>query len=106
MKIGHVLFDSYVYLPWNFSHLAYVNTCWQMYSTVCRVATVFQTRYTAPGFWCAGLNLFLGMEKLVTNPSEKDHLKTCIARARDNLDEKENEESMPSNRQPGISSKL
>ncbi|GJN33908.1 hypothetical protein PR202_gb22538 [Eleusine coracana subsp. coracana] len=71
-----------------------------MYSTVCRVATVLQTRYTAPGFWRAGLNLFLGMEKLVTNPSEKEHLKTCILRAREHLDEKENEESMPSNRQP------
>jgi E3 ubiquitin-protein ligase AIP2 len=46
------------------------------------------------------------MEKLVTNPSEKEHLKISIARAREHLDEKENEESMPSNRQPGISSKL
>ncbi|TVU09665.1 hypothetical protein EJB05_43154 [Eragrostis curvula] len=71
-----------------------------MYSTVSRVATVLQTRYTAPGFWRAGLNLFLGMEKLVTIPSEKEHLKTCISRAREHLDEKENEESMPSNRQP------
>nr|CAB3453464.1 unnamed protein product [Digitaria exilis] len=35
-----------------------------MYSTVCRVATVLQTRYTAPGFWRAGLNLFVGTEKL------------------------------------------
>ncbi|KAJ1289799.1 hypothetical protein BS78_02G192400 [Paspalum vaginatum] len=70
-----------------------------MYSTVCRVATVLQTRYTAPGFWRAGLNLFLGTEKLVTNPAEKEHLKTCISRAREHLDEKENEDSMPINRE-------
>ncbi|XP_062193439.1 E3 ubiquitin-protein ligase AIP2 [Phragmites australis] len=70
-----------------------------MYSMVCRVATVLQTRYTAPGFWRAGLNLLVGMEKLVTNPSEKEHLKTCISRAREHLDEKENEDSMPSNRE-------
>lgn len=70
-----------------------------MYSTVCRVATVLQTRYTAPGFWRAGLNLFIGTEKLVTNPSEKERLKSCISRAREHLDEKENEESMPRNRE-------
>jgi hypothetical protein len=74
----------------------------QMYSTVCRVATVLQTRYTAPGFWRAGLNLFVGAEKLVTNPAEKDHLKSCISRAREHLDEKENEDSMPSNREAGM----
>lgn len=74
-----------------------------MYSTVCRVATVLQTRYTAPGFWRAGLNLFLGTEKLVTNPSEKEQLKTFILRAREHLDEKENEESMPNNRETGMS---
>ncbi|CAN6196043.1 unnamed protein product, partial [Urochloa humidicola] len=70
-----------------------------MYSTVCRVATVLQTRYTAPGFWRAGLNLFVGTEKLVTNPAEKEHLKSCISRAREHLDEKENEDSMPSSRE-------
>ena len=73
-----------------------------MYSTVCRVATVLQTRYTAPGFWRAGLNLFVGTEKLVTNPAEKGHLKSCISRAREHLDEKENEDSIPSNREAGI----
>ncbi|VAI32555.1 unnamed protein product [Triticum turgidum subsp. durum] len=71
-----------------------------MYSTVCRVATVLQTRYTAPGFWRAGLNLFVATEKLLTNPAEKERLKTCILRAREHLDEKENEESMPTNREP------
>lgn len=70
-----------------------------MYSTVCRVATVLQTRYTAPGFWHVGLNLFVGIEKLVSNPAEKEHLKTCISRAREHLDEKENEDSVPSNRE-------
>ncbi|OEL37704.1 E3 ubiquitin-protein ligase AIP2 [Dichanthelium oligosanthes] len=70
-----------------------------VYSTVCRVATVLQTRYTAPGFWRAGLNLFMGTEKLVTNPAEKEHLKSCISRAREHLDEKENEDSMPTNRE-------
>ncbi|KAG8056853.1 hypothetical protein GUJ93_ZPchr0002g25502 [Zizania palustris] len=70
-----------------------------MYSTVCRVATVLQTRYTAPGFWRAGLNLFIGTEKLVTNPSEKEHLKAFILRAREHLNEKENEDSMTNNRE-------
>ncbi|KAL5200928.1 hypothetical protein ABZP36_035282 [Zizania latifolia] len=70
-----------------------------MYSTVCRVATVLQTRYTAPGFWRAGLNLFIGTEKLVTNPSEKEHLQTFILRAREHLNEKENEDSMTNNRE-------
>jgi E3 ubiquitin-protein ligase AIP2 len=77
-----------------------------MYSTVCRVATVLQTRYTAPGFWRAGLNLFIGTEKLLAKPSEKEHLKTCILRAREHLDEKEKEEAMPSNRVPGIELRL
>lgn len=72
-----------------------------MYSAVCRVATVLQTRYTAPGFWRAGLSLFMGTEKLVNNPAEMEHLKTCISRALEHLDEKENEDSMPSNRQAG-----
>ncbi|OVA13017.1 zinc finger protein [Macleaya cordata] len=62
-----------------------------IYSVVCRVATVLQTRYTAPGFWFAGKELFEQAERLVTDSSERQHLKACIARAREHLHEKENQ---------------
>ncbi|XP_008797364.1 E3 ubiquitin-protein ligase AIP2 [Phoenix dactylifera] len=62
-----------------------------IYSTICRVATVLQTRYTATGFWLAGLRLFEEAEGLVTESSEKEHMKKCIARAREHLHEMESE---------------
>ncbi|WOL17174.1 E3 ubiquitin-protein ligase [Canna indica] len=62
-----------------------------MYSTVCRVATVLQTRYTAPGFWLMGLRLFEEAENLVTEPSERENVKRCITRAREHLNEMESE---------------
>ncbi|KAJ1430149.1 Zinc finger, RING-type [Sesbania bispinosa] len=55
------------------------------YSVICRVATVLKTRYTAPGFWNAGLDLFEQALLLVSEPSEKEHLKACIAQAREHL---------------------
>ncbi|KRH15708.1 hypothetical protein GLYMA_14G105900v4 [Glycine max] len=55
------------------------------YSVLCRVATVLKTRYTAPGFWNAGLGLFEQAHLLVSDPSEKEHLKACIAQAREHL---------------------
>ncbi|KAK7377147.1 hypothetical protein VNO80_02567 [Phaseolus coccineus] len=55
------------------------------YSVICRVATVLKTRYTAPGFWNAGLGLFELAHLLVSEPSEKEHLKACIAQAREHL---------------------
>lgn len=74
---------------------------WQIYSTVCRVATILQTRYTASGFWLAGLRLFEEAESLVTESSQKEHLKKCIARAREHLHDVENEVPA-SNRPTGI----
>lgn len=71
-----------------------------IYSAVCRVATVLQTRYTAPGFWLAGLRLFEDMNKLVSESSEKDHMKKCVARAREHLHEMENEVPESNSRQP------
>ncbi|KAI3833538.1 hypothetical protein MKW98_024537 [Papaver atlanticum] len=72
-----------------------------IYTVVCRVATVLQTRYTAPGFWFAGKELFEQAERLVTESSERQHLKSCIARAREHLHEKENQpEVSESNRGP------
>ncbi|XP_030538530.1 E3 ubiquitin-protein ligase AIP2 [Rhodamnia argentea] len=56
-----------------------------IYSVVCRVATILKTRHTAPGFWLAGLGLFEEAESLVSNASEKEHLKSCIAQAREQL---------------------
>ncbi|KAI3983652.1 hypothetical protein MKX01_042488 [Papaver californicum] len=62
-----------------------------IYTLVCRVGTVLQTRYTAPGFWFAGKELFEQAERLVTESSERQHLKSCIARAHEHLHEKENQ---------------
>ncbi|XVF48794.1 hypothetical protein PTKIN_Ptkin03bG0217300 [Pterospermum kingtungense] len=60
------------------------------YSVVCRVATILKTRYTAPGFWFAGLRLFELLESLVSDPSEKGHLRNCISQAKEHLNETEN----------------
>lgn len=46
---------------------------------------MLKTRYTAPGFWNAGLSLFEQALLFVTEPSEKQHLKACIAQAREHL---------------------
>ncbi|KAK4422335.1 E3 ubiquitin-protein ligase AIP2 [Sesamum alatum] len=61
------------------------------YTVVCRVATILKTRYTSPGFWNAGLNLFREAEQLVLDASERKHLQSCIAQARDQLGEVENQ---------------
>ena len=63
---------------------------WQFYTVVCRVATILKTRYTAPGFWLAGLRLFELAESLVSEPSQKQHLKVCIAQTKEHLYEVEN----------------
>ncbi|KAK1263520.1 E3 ubiquitin-protein ligase AIP2 [Acorus gramineus] len=60
-----------------------------IYSAVCRVATILQTRYTAPGFWQAGLRLFEEAGRLVAEPSERNHLRSCVVRAREHLHEAE-----------------
>lgn len=65
---------------------------WQFYSVVCRVATILKTRYTAPGFWLAGLSLFEEAESLISGPSEKAYLKNCINGARDQLHQADNSE--------------
>lgn len=61
------------------------------YSVVCRVATILKTRYTAPGFWHAGLQLFLDTEQLVSESSERKHLQGCIAQTRDHLNDVQNQ---------------
>lgn len=58
---------------------------------VCRVATILKTRYTMPGFWNAGLGLFVEAEHLVSGSSEKKHLQSYITQAREQLAEVENE---------------
>ncbi|KAG5403495.1 hypothetical protein IGI04_009614 [Brassica rapa subsp. trilocularis] len=57
------------------------------YTVVSRVATVLKTRYTATGFWVAGLSLFEEAERLVSDTSEKKHLKSCIEQAKEQLTE-------------------
>ncbi|XVF88989.1 hypothetical protein PTKIN_Ptkin19aG0095600 [Pterospermum kingtungense] len=60
------------------------------YSAVCRVSTVLKTRYTAPGFWLAGLRVFELLESLVSDPFQKGHLRNCISQAKEHLNEIEN----------------
>lgn len=55
------------------------------YTVVCRAATVLKTRYTSPGFWLAGLSLFEEAHGLVSDGSEKSHLQSCIAQAKEFL---------------------
>ncbi|KAI5081876.1 hypothetical protein GOP47_0001619 [Adiantum capillus-veneris] len=52
-----------------------------IYTTVCRAATLLKTRYTAVGFWMAGLQLFEATQKVVSKPEEKESMKSYIAKA-------------------------
>ncbi|KVI01460.1 E3 ubiquitin-protein ligase AIP2 [Cynara cardunculus var. scolymus] len=73
------------------------------FTVISRVATILKTRYTSPGFWSAGQGLFLEAEQLVSESSEREHLRTCIARAREQLSEIDNqpEESAQNRRSQG-----
>ncbi|KAJ4953748.1 hypothetical protein NE237_030580 [Protea cynaroides] len=73
-----------------------------IYSVVCRVATILQTRYTSPGFWLAGLQLFEEAVQFITEPSEKENLKSYIARARGHLHEIEDQSEVPQSAQNSI----
>ncbi|KAL5559573.1 hypothetical protein UlMin_035784 [Ulmus minor] len=57
------------------------------YSVICRVGTVLKTRYTAPGFWAAGLCLFEHAHLLFSDASEKKQLVSFIAEANEVLNE-------------------
>ncbi|KAG0497679.1 hypothetical protein HPP92_002370 [Vanilla planifolia] len=70
-----------------------------IHSAIGRVATILQTRYTAPGFWLAGLRLFEQAEKIVTESSERGHLKNYISRAREHLNDVDNEVPVSERRQ-------
>ncbi|GMP31595.1 hypothetical protein CsSME_00005745 [Camellia sinensis var. sinensis] len=65
------------------------------FSVVCRVATILKARYTAPGFWIAGLGLFTEAERLASESSEREHLRSCIAQAHEHLREVDNESEVP-----------
>lgn len=51
---------------------------------------MLKTRYIAPGFWLAGLGLFQEALLLTSDSTEKEHLKNCIAQAKEHLDQIEN----------------
>ena len=70
----------------------------QFYSVVCRVATVLKTRYTSPGFWLAGLGLFQEALLLTSDSTEKEHLRNCIAQAKEHLDQIETPPDVSQNR--------
>lgn len=72
------------------------------YSIVCRVATILKTRYTAPGFWNAGLGLFIETESLVSESSEREHLRSCIAEAHQQLEHNQSEGAIASNSSRGF----
>uniref|UniRef100_A0A0D6QYW3 RING-type E3 ubiquitin transferase n=1 Tax=Araucaria cunninghamii TaxID=56994 RepID=A0A0D6QYW3_ARACU len=63
-----------------------------MYTAICRVATLLQTRYVAPGFWITGMKVFEEADKLVCKPAEKDHIKVCISKAQEHLQETDDRE--------------
>ncbi|XAR57559.1 Ubiquitin--protein ligase [Bertholletia excelsa] len=65
-----------------------------IYSVVCRVATILRTRYAAPGFWMAGLELFVEAEKLISESAEREHLRNCIVHAREQLNQVENQSNV------------
>ncbi|CAN8300890.1 unnamed protein product [Cochlearia groenlandica] len=71
----------------------------QFYVVVSRVATVLKTRYTSTGFWLTGLRLFEEAERLVSDASEKKHLKSCIDQAKDQLTQVDNQPSTESSQQ-------
>lgn len=77
-----------------------------MYAAVCRVATLLQTRYVAPGFWIIGLKVFEEAEKLVTKLSEKNHMKACISRACEHLGEAGNREDASAHQQQNTDSRF
>lgn len=52
-----------------------------IYTAVCRAATLLKTRYTAQGFWMAGLELFEATLNVVNDAAEKENMKSCIRRA-------------------------
>lgn len=63
----------------------------QIYSAVSRVATILQTRYTAPGFWLAGKGLFEEAERLATESLVKQQMRTCITKSHEHLIDVENQ---------------
>ncbi|KAF4386300.1 hypothetical protein G4B88_003517 [Cannabis sativa] len=60
------------------------------YSVICRVATVLKTRYTSPGFWAAGMDLFEQAQSLVSDSSQKTHLGASISQAKEVLNQEDN----------------
>ncbi|KAG6467334.1 hypothetical protein ZIOFF_074838 [Zingiber officinale] len=70
-----------------------------MYSTVSRVATLLQSRYTTPAFWLTGLRLFEEVEKLATDSKEKENMRKYIARAQEHLNEMDTEVPLADTRQ-------
>ncbi|XP_047341407.1 E3 ubiquitin-protein ligase AIP2 [Impatiens glandulifera] len=61
------------------------------FAVISRVSTILKTRYTAPGFWIAGRDLFIDAECLMSAPVEKDHLRSYISQAKQHLHELENQ---------------
>ncbi|KAJ3704881.1 hypothetical protein LUZ61_008586 [Rhynchospora tenuis] len=70
-----------------------------IFQAITRVSTVLQSRYVAPYFWKTGLNLFEEADQIVTERTHKENLNKYIAKAREFLQENDNEAPAP-NRQP------
>ncbi|KAL2653656.1 hypothetical protein R1flu_021784 [Riccia fluitans] len=75
-----------------------------MYAAACRAATLLQTRYTAPGFWTAGLKLFEQAEAVLHNPAEKRNMRGFVEKARAFLEEQSERQDLPPNMRAGPSS--
>ncbi|PIA27538.1 hypothetical protein AQUCO_07600004v1 [Aquilegia coerulea] len=56
-----------------------------LYCAVCHVASTLRTKFTEREFWLLGKELFEEAERRVADSSEKEYMKTCIARACEQL---------------------
>ncbi|KAL4022172.1 hypothetical protein IC575_015897 [Cucumis melo] len=65
------------------------------YYIICRVATLLRTRFTFPGFWRSGLQLFQFSLTLLSDQSEIRHLQACVAQAEEILHQNDNPSPAP-----------
>lgn len=59
----------------------------ELFGAVRKVGTLLQSRYTARGFWMAGLKLFSTTQAMVSNQLEKRQLRSFIDRAQEIMEE-------------------
>lgn len=76
-----------------------------IYTAVCRAATLLNTRYSALGFWMAGLELFKATLQVAAKPEEKENMELCIKRAHEIIGDSQKDEvpnPLQAGRYPGF----